>query len=488
MVIKNDLSNEKKTVEEVPMENDTTQDEDFEVQLEASLAQISNYNIGDKVDGEIINITDSYIFVSLGGKRDAYADKTDYLDKKGNFTLATGDRLTGYIVKYTDTETVIARSIASANRKILRDAFNENVPIVGVVTSPVKGGFSINISGLRAFCPLTQMDTKIVSNQKIYAGKSFDFIITELSDDNKNIIVSRKKLLEQELEKQKQDILGSIEVGAVIKGKINRLTNFGAFIDLGGLDGLLHISEMAWERVESPSDVVNIGEEIEVKVIKISGDNVSLSLKALQPDPFEKAASGLSVGDSVSCKVLRNLKFGSFVEIKKGVEGLIPISEMALGKHIKHPREVVQPGDIIEAQIMKIDETNKKISLSLKALQPDPWQNIEQYFAEGDILEGTIENVTKFGIFVKLQDGITGLLPKAKMKFLTDEIQNAQSGVKLNVRITQIEHTQKRISLEPTNMPEAVEDTKDDWKKYRKQQKEKKKEYDPDNPFLELEL
>ncbi len=182
----------------------------------------------------------------------------------------------------------------------------------------------------------------------------------------------------------------------MIKGKIVRLTNFGAFVDLGGIEGLLHISEISWVRVESPSDLLSIGDEIEAKIIKLQGEKISLSMKALQENPFEAAVKEIKAGDVVACKVLRNLPFGSFVEIKPGVVGLIPISELSMGRRINHPSEILNEGDLVEAQIMRVNDEDKKISLSLKALQPDPWLNIHDYVSVNDVVSGIIENVVNF--------------------------------------------------------------------------------------------
>ncbi|MCD4819735.1 MAG: S1 RNA-binding domain-containing protein [Candidatus Cloacimonetes bacterium] len=480
---------EKKEVEVEAIETEVKQEkiveEGFEEQLEESLANIPQFSIGDKITGEIIDITDSYIFVSIGGKRDAYAEKTDYIEKDGKLNMKTGDVLTGYIVKHTDSEIIIAKSIASANRKILRDAFEEKIPVVGVVTSPVKGGFSISISGIRAFCPASQIDSKIAKDSKVFAGKSFDFLITELSENNQNIIVSRRKLLAQENAEKKQKLMEGLKIDSVVKGRVSRLTNFGAFVDLGGIDGLLHISEMSWAHIDSPSDVISIDDEIDVKIIKMNKDKLSLSMKALTADPFDAFVAEAKEGDVVTCKVLRNLKFGSFVEIKDGIEALIPISEMALGRHINHPREVINVGDTAEAQIMKINIATKKISLSLKALQPNPWEKINSFIEEGDIINGIVENITEFGTFVRLKDGITGLLPKSKMKFLEEPLTKESINSEFKVRITQIDTEKKRISLEPSEMPESAPEGKTDWKRYKKQ-KNKKEVYDPDNPFLNL--
>lgn len=479
---------EKKNEAEVREPEETIQDtgkeeeepEEFEKLLEESLGNIHNYEIGDEVEGEIINITDSYIFVSLGGKRDGYAEKNEYLDKKGNLPYKVGDKLAGYVVKCSETETVIAKSLMAVNKSIVEEAFEEKIPVSGKIQSVTKGGYIVDLSGLRAFCPASHMDDKPNTDVKEYLGQNYDFQIIEYSDNGRNIVLSRRILLEKEKEQQKKETLDNIEVGSIVKGKVTRLTNFGVFIDIGGVEGLLHISELAWTHVESPSDVVNLGDEIEAKVIRMNKGKVSLSLKAMQPDPFYEAIKDLNEGDVVSCKVLRNLPFGSFVEIKPTVEGLIPISEMAAGRHISHPSEIIQEGDTLEAQLLKINPEKKKISLSLKALQPDPWDTIDEHFSESDVVKGTVENVVNFGAFIKVKDGIVGLMPKQKINLAGIKLTPDSVGEEINVRISKIDKVQRRISLEPSSLPETITEQKGDWKSFKDS---KKKELDEDNPF-----
>lgn len=459
--------------------------EDFEHMLEESLINIKQLEVGDKVSGEILNITDSYIFVSLGGKRDAYAEKVNYFDKSGNLPYKVGDTLDGYVVKCTDTETLIAKSLISVNIELLHDAFEEKIPVKGKVQSMTKGGYIVDVSDVKVFCPLSHIDSKRVVEPKKYMNEVYDFRVIDFKDNGRNIVVSRRAILDEAKEKQKQETLENLEVGSVVQGKVTRLTNFGAFIDLGGVDGLLHISQFSWVRIDSPSEILNIGDEIKAKIIKMHGEKISLSMKALQENPIDAAMKELKEGDIVSCRVVRNLPFGSFVEIKAGVEGLIPISELARGRRINNPSEVVTEGELVEAQILKINPENHKISLSLKALQPDPWDNIEDIISEDDIVAGTIENVVSFGAFIKISEGVTGLLPSAKMKLAGIKLDKSKVGEEYKVRVVRIDTDSRRISLEPTNMPESATESKDDWHKYKKQKK-KKIIVDEDSPFANL--
>ena len=393
--IKEEVKEKTERVVEVVTEDDEqeTAGENFEQMLEDTLVNIKQLEIGDKVSGEIINVTDSYIFVSLGGKRDVYAEKLDFVDKSGELSYKVGDTLEGYIVKDTETETLIAKSLVSVNLNILHDAFEEKIPVNGKVQSMTKGGYIIDISGIKAFCPISHIDDKIVIEPKRFMNETYDFRIIDFKDKGRNIVVSRKKILDVEKKKLRKEILKDLKLDSVVDGVVTRLTNFGAFIDIGGVDGLLHISQFSWGHIESPSEILNIGDEIKAKVIKIKGDKISLSMKALQENPVEATLRELTEGEVLTCKVVRNLSFGSFVEIKPGVEGLIPISELSRGRRINNPSEVVNEGDIVEAQILKINLEDKKISLSLKALQPDPWDIIGETINEGDVVSGVIENV-----------------------------------------------------------------------------------------------
>ncbi|MBT4576365.1 MAG: S1 RNA-binding domain-containing protein [Candidatus Cloacimonetes bacterium] len=459
--------------------------ENFEQMLEDSLVNIKQLEIGDKVSGEIINVTDSYIFVTLGGKRDVYAEKMDYSDKSGELSYKIGDTLEGYIVKDTETETLIAKSLVSVNLNILHDAFEEKIPVNGKVQSMTKGGYIVDISGIKAFCPISHIDDKIVIEPKKFMNQIYDFRIIDFKDKGKNIVVSRKKILDVEKKKLRKEMLKKLELDSVVDGVVTRLTNFGAFVDIGGVDGLLHISQFSWGHIESPSEVLNIGDEIKAKVIKIKGDKISLSMKALQENPVEAVLRELTEGEVITCKVVRNLSFGSFVEIKPGVEGLIPISELSRGRRINNPSEVVNEGDIVDAQILRINLEDKKVSLSLKALQPDPWDIIGETINEGDVVSGVIENVVNFGAFIKISDGLTGLLPASKIKIAKIDLDSKNVGEEFKIRVVKIDKAAKRISLEPTTMPESFDDDKNGWHKYKKEKKQEE-HIDEDNPFANL--
>jgi small subunit ribosomal protein S1 len=480
--------------------------EEFSQMLDETFIDCDKIVEGDVVVGKVIAINDKYIFASLGGKNEAYAEREDYQTKSGKLKLNVGDEIRGFVIKKTDTDIVISKSL---NRKhvdkgFLRDAYDKKVPVSGKITRTIKGGFSVDILGARAFCPFSQADIRYIADPQVMIGQSYDFEITEISSDMRNIILSRKALLEKEAKELREETLKDLEVGSVVKGIVSRIADFGVFVDLGGVDGLLHVSQLSWVKIDNPSEVVKNGEEVTVKIIGMDGDRISLSMKELVVDPMISALEELKEGDNVKCRILRNESFGSFCEIKPGVEGLIPISEMVRGSRVNNPADVVSVGDFIEAQIIRINKDEKKISLSLKALQEDPWDNIDQRISEGEVVQGTIESFTNFGLFVSITDGLTGLLPKSKMTRLKIRYSEQDAGKEISLRVAFIDKDKKRISLEPleeqVHSEEVVnaishapqqpreerkprhKEEKADWKKYVLTNQE----VPEDNPFANL--
>lgn len=427
--------------------SETNMQDDYKRLLEESFTKTATWNKGDVVEGKIVTISDTHLFIHLDGKYDAYADKTDYTDDKGKLPYEVGSVLKGFIIDINDTGIVIAPSLnkSHVDKKAVKDAFEQEIPVKGKVFGQVKGGFSVDILGARAFCPISQIDLRPNDNPGQYLNRSFDFKIVEYSENGRNIIVSRKPLLEQANAEKRDKIMGSIVPGATLKGTVTRMTHFGAFVELGGIEGLLHVSEISWSHVGKPEEVLKIGEEIEVKILKVDGEKVSLSRRALMEDPSDAAFQNFKEGDLISCRVMRLQNFGAFVELTPGVEGLIPLSEMTRGRRINHPREILKEGDLVEAQILRLDPEQKKISLSMKALQQDPWDNIDEIVKIGEEVQGIVENTTDFGIFISIQDGVTGLLPRSRVP------RGAiyQNGESITLRISSVDKEQKRISLEP---------------------------------------
>ena len=478
-------------------QKNTNNSEDFETMLDESMKNLNtNLKKGDVVTGTISSINESQIIISIGVKQDAYAEIGDYLED-GKLQYKIGDEIKGFIVKMNDHQIVISKSLnrSHGNKVLVKEAFSKKIPVKGKVTETVKGGYSVDVFGIRAFCPVSHIDLNINEKPETFIGNTYDFEIIEY--ERNNIIVSRKNQLLQEINERKEKFFANTVVGDVLKGKVSRLTNFGAFIELGGLEGLLHISEFSWAHVAKADEVLKVGEEIEVKVIALEGDRISLSMKALQENPLKLAFEKYSVNDMVKCKVLRHENFGSFVELEPGVEGLIPISLMS-SRRIQKASEVLDLGQEIEARIIKLDPKDFKISLSLKEEIIDVWDLNANELKQGQEVKGTIENVTEHGIFVKVENGITGLIPSSKVKRAKLEYTDNDNNTEIIVRISSIDTKAKRLSLEPLDMPAPEPRKKEEKKEYKKPAKDHTQDSDwqkyatgyqsvpEDNPFKDL--
>ncbi len=429
--------------------------EDYLRMLEDSFQNTNEIKKGDVVEAPIVTITDNFLIVNLGGKFDAYAEISEYSDDKGVLSLQVGDILKGYVVDQTDQGYVVGKSLTKqhVDKQSIRDAFEKKIPVQGKVYSVTKGGFSVDILGARAFCPISQISDRPVEDTTVFIGQTLDFMVIECSENCRRIVVSHRQLAEQEANEKKAEVLARLSEGDVVSGKVMRMTSFGAFVDIGGVEGLMHVSEISWQHVIKPQDVLKSGQEMDVKILSIKGDKVALSLKALQENPFTQALSEIKEGDEVDCRILRLHNFGAFAEIKPGVEGLIPVSEMSRNRNIAHPREILKEGDYVKVQILRIDPDTQKISLSLKALQPDPWNKIDEIVAIEKPFNGVVESSTNFGVFVSISDGITGLLPRSRVR----KTDNFKSGDELELMVTAIDRDNHRITLDYTDRtPEEI--------------------------------
>ncbi len=429
--------------------------EDYLRMLEESFQNTTEIKKGDVVEAPVVSITDEYLILNLGGKFDAYAEISEYSDDKGALTLGVGDTLKGYVVDQNDQGFVVGKSLTKqhVDKESIRDAFEKKIPVQGKVYSVTKGGFNVDILGARAFCPISQISVRPVDDTTKYIGRTLDFIVIECSENCRRIVVSHRQLAEKDALKKRVEVLSKLSEGEVVPGKVMRMTSFGAFIDIGGVEGLMHISEIAWQHVIKPQDILKSGQELDVKILSIKEDKVALSLKALQENPFIAAMSEIKEGDEVNCRILRLHNFGAFAEITPGVEGLIPVSEMSRNRNIAHPREILKEGDFVQVQILRIDPDTQKISLSLKALQPDPWDNIGDVIKLEEPFEGIVESSTNFGVFVTVAKGITGLLPRSRMR-MSDVFK---SGDTVTLMVTAIDRENHRITLDYTDRtPEEI--------------------------------
>lgn len=420
--------------------------EEYLRMLEESFQNTAEIKKGDVVEAPIVSIADQYLILNLGGKFDAYAEIGEFSDEKGVLQYKVGDTLKGYVVDKNDQGYVVGKSLTKqyVDKQSILDAFEKKIPVQGKVYSPTKGGFNVDILGARAFCPVSQISLRPTDDTAQFIGKTMDFLVIECSENCRRIVVSHRQLAEINEKEAKDSALSRLNVGDIVTGKVMRMTSFGAFVELGGIEGLMHVSEISWQHVVKPQDELKIGQEIEVKILEIKGDKIALSRKALQENPFTQALTELHEGDTISCRILRLHNFGAFAELKPGVEGLIPVSEMSRNRNIGHPREVLKEGALVEVQILRIDEDTRKISLSLKALQEDPWEKIDELVKLETPFEGVVESSTNFGVFVTITEGITGLLPRSRVR----KIDNFKTGDQVTLMVTAIDKDTHRITLD----------------------------------------
>jgi small subunit ribosomal protein S1 len=419
---------------------------------------IPNLKKGDVVVGNISAITESHIILSLGVKQDGCAEIGDYLEG-GKLPYKVGDELKGFIVRMTDDQITVSKGLnrSQGNRVLIREAYEARIPVKGKVLETRKGGFSVDVFGIRAFCPSSHIDVLVNEKPETYLNNTYDFQILE--NNKAGIIVSRKILLTRDLAEKKEKIFANIKVGDIVKGKVVRIAKFGAFVDLGGYEGLLHISELSWAHIDTAEEVLKMDEDIEVKVIGMSAEKISLSIKAMTENPLKDAVDKLNVDDIVKCKVIRHEKFGSFVRMEDGIEGLIPISLMIFkktrGHKFRNPADILSIGDEIMARIVKVDRETLKISLAMQNETHDTWFRDIADFETGQVVTGVIDNISSYGLFVKVRDNVTGLIPMSTLRRAKLNFTPADSGTEIEVRIARIDTEMHRLSLEPPDMPPA---------------------------------
>lgn len=372
---------------------------------------IKELNVGDVVEGIIVQINPDSVVVDVGYKSEGIIPLSELADENGQVTVEVGDKIDVLFEKRENENGLIGLSKEKADRQKIWNGLEEDAVVAGRITSRIKGGLSVDI-GVPAFLPGSQVDLRPVRNLDKMIGVTFDFKIIKLNKRRGNIVLSRRVLLEEQRESLRKDTLRTLEEGQEVEGVVKNLTDYGAFIDLGGIDGLLHITDMSWGRVAHPSDVLAVGDQIKVKVLKFDHEKerVSLGLKQMIPDPWLNVSEKYPVGARVTGKVVSLTDYGAFIELDEGVEGLVHVSEMSWTKRIKHPNKLLNIGDEIETVVLALDIPNRRISLGLKQVERNPWEVIGEKFPVGTIIEGQVKNITDFGIFVGVDEGIDGLV------------------------------------------------------------------------------
>jgi len=370
---------------------------------------------GEVVTGEIISIDKDHVLIDIGYKTEGQVRIHEFMDEEGNINTQIGDRVE-VMVEWLDDENemLILSKEKAAQVKIweeIKRAYNENEAIQGTISNRVKGGFSVDV-GIQAFLPGSQADLRPVRNLDEMVGKTFDFRILKFNRKRSNIVLSRRVILEEEREAKRATTLASIYEGKIVDGVVKNITEYGVFVDLGGVDGLLHITDISWGRVKHPSEMFSVGDEISVKILNLDleRERVSLGMKQLTPDPWSTAAERYPVGSHVHGRIVSLTDYGAFVELEEGIEGLIHVSEMSWTRKIRHPSKVVSVGEEVEAVVLNIKPENRRISLGMKQVEPNPWNVISEKYPVGTTIEGKIKNITDFGLFIGIDEGIDGLV------------------------------------------------------------------------------
>ena len=410
---------------------------------------------GSIVKGKIANITDDYVIVDIGHKTDGEIRVFEFKNREGELTVSVGEEVEVYLDCFEDNygDMVLSRERAEMLRAWDRisDAFENSQIIEGQIVSRVKGGLSVDI-GVKAFLPGSQVDLRPVRNLDKLIGQTFEFKIIKFNKKRGNIVLSRRVLLEQDREKMRGETLENLAEGNVLKGIIKNITDYGAFVDLGGIDGLLHITDMSWGRINHPTQLFEVGQEVEVKVLSYDQQKhrVSLGYKQLQNDPWVEATSKYEVGTKTHGVVVSLTDYGAFVELEDGVEGLIHISEMSWSKRIRHPSKVVSIGDEVNVVVLAIDPEARRISLGMKQMEPNPWEVVKDKYHEGDVISGKIRNITDFGVFVGVEEGIDGLIHISDISW-TDRIKHPgdmfKKGDEVQAKVLQIDVEGEKFSL-----------------------------------------
>jgi len=412
---------------------------------------------GQIVTGVVVRVSRDFVIVDIGGKSEGVLSKDEFIDAKGEVHVAPGDKVDVFIESRESDEGLISLSKEKADKMKVWDeissACERDEIIEGTISQRVKGGLSVTIrGGVKAFLPGSQVDLRPIRNLDKLIGQTYEFKVIKFNKKRGNIVLSRRVLLEKERDSLKEKTLENLQEGQVLRGTIKNLTEYGAFVDLGGIDGLLHITDMSWGRVNHPSEVFNVGDEVTVKVLKYNPETerVSLGMKQTQEDPWSHAAEAYPVGKLVHGKVMSLTDYGAFVELEPGVEGLIHVSEMSWTKKVKHPSKMLEMAQEVACQVLEVDTANKRISLGMKQLEPDPWSVFTSTYKPGDKIAGKVRSITDYGVFVGIEEGVDGMVHKTDLSW-TVKINNPadvyQKGDDVEAIILSINHDEKKVSL-----------------------------------------
>jgi small subunit ribosomal protein S1 len=429
--------------------------ESFAQLFEESLKELET-RPGAIVRGTIVSIEKDIVLVDAGLKSESAIPADQFKNSRGDLEIAVGDQVDVALDAVEDGfgETILSREKAKRHEAWveLEKAYEEKETVIGVINGKVKGGFTVEVNAVRAFLPGSLVDVRPVRDTAHLEGKDLEFKVIKLDAKRNNVVVSRRAVIEEENSAERDNLLQELEEGAEVKGIIKNLTDYGAFVDLGGVDGLLHITDMAWKRVKHPSEIVSVGDEINVKVLKFDKEKsrVSLGMKQMGNDPWEEIANRYPEGSTLSGQITNLTDYGCFVEIQEGVEGLVHVSEMDWTNKNIHPSKVVNLGDTVDVMVLEIDEERRRISLGLKQCKPNPWEEFAKSYNKGDKVSGKIKSITDFGIFIGLDGGIDGLVHLSDIswnKTGEEAVREYKKGDEITAVVLQVDAERERISL-----------------------------------------
>ena len=433
--------------------DDKEEDEVPEDEEKRYKSTLVNFNEKEIITGRIIGINEKDVLIDIGFKSEGIIDRNEFSE---NNIPEVGEKIEVFLEKIEDEsgKTILSKEKADflTRWKELREIFENETIIKGKILRRIKGGMVVDLNGVQAFLPGSQIDVRPVKDFDQFIDKEMDLKVVKFNEFRKNVVVSHKAIIEESLAEQRDELFNKLEVGSVVDGRVKNITDFGVFIDLGGIDGLLHITDLSWGRINHPSELIDMDDTLSVKIIDFDQEKkrVSLGLKQLTPHPWENVPNQYPEGSKISGKVVSMTNCGAFVEIEPGIEGLIHVSEMSWTRHVKNPSEIFSLGDEVEAVVLSIDSEERKISLGSKQLQDDPWDVIEEKYIVGKDVKGKVINLTQFGAFIELEEGIDGLIHVSDLSW-TKNIRHPkeflEKGNEVEVRILEVSRESRRISL-----------------------------------------
>lgn len=414
-----------------------------------------SFKEGEIARGTVLSIDNDFVQIDIGFKSEGMIASWEFMTEEGEVTIAVGDRVEVLVEEVENEDGQLVLSKEKAERLKVWDeisnAYDNEEAVEGTIVARVKGGLSVDI-GVKAFLPGSQVDLRPVRNLEALLGEKANFKIIKFNKRRGNIVLSRRALLETERKLMRETTLATLSEGQILDGVIKNLTDYGAFIDLGGIDGLLHITDMSWGRINHPGELFHVGDEIKVKVLKfdVEAERVSLGLKQIQPDPWIDAGMRYPIGMRISGRVVSLTDYGAFIELEPGIEGLVHVSEMSWTKRVKHPSKVVTIGDVVEGVVLDVDERDRKISLGMKQIEENPWTVIEERYPVGTRVSGQVRNITNFGIFVGLEEGIDGLVHVSDISW-TEQVKHPserfEKGDEVEAVVLKIDKENEKFSL-----------------------------------------